>query len=186
MHLDLSEIVMRRGMKVGLDVDQPAVEDPDLVFAEPIRGHLVFSNQGDLVNIQGRAHTALKVECGRCLTDVVVPLDLQVEEHFPVDEVQHPNKPPTEDDDLDSIVRSVIYLDQGRPILDLDELLRQLIVMEVPIRTVCSEECAGLCPRCGANRNTDPCQCAEGDANRPLSGLAALLSDGEGADEKGE
>ena len=51
MLLDLSEIVIRQGMRVGVDVDQAGVEDPDLVFAVPIRGHLTFSNGGDVISV---------------------------------------------------------------------------------------------------------------------------------------
>jgi len=175
MQLDLSEIVMRKGMRTGFDLDEKGVEDPDLVFAAPVTGRLDFDNSGDLLNIRGRAETALSIACSRCLVDVRVPVRLQVEEHFPLDEVMHPNRPPGEDADFESIVSSVVYLDQGKPILDLDELLRQLIVTEVPLRTLCSDACKGLCPHCGANRNDTPCACVDEPHHTPLAGLAALL-----------
>jgi len=180
MLLDLSEIVMRQGMRVGLDVDQPGVEDPDLQFAEPLKGHLTFSNGGDVVSIQGKVHADLTMPCSRCLVDVRLPLEVPVEEHFPIDEVMHPNRQPKEDEEFDSIISTVVYLEQGRPILDLDELLRQLIVTEVPIRALCDEACAGLCPQCGANRNETPCQCDASQLNTPLAGLAALLDQPNG------
>jgi uncharacterized protein len=183
MHLDLSEIVIRTGMRTGLDVDQPLVEDPDLVFAEPLRGHLDFENSGDLINIRGTVNTALAIPCGRCLTEVHAPVELDVAEHFPLAEVIDPKRKPDEDADLDSIVSTVVYLDQGRPILDLDELLRQLIITEVPIQTLCSDACAGLCPQCGANRNETPCTCEDASRNTPLASLGALLEkQGNGSD----
>lgn len=180
MLLDLSEIVIRQGMRVSLDVDQPLVEDPDLVFAEPLKGKLDFENSGDLISITGEVDTALTIACSRCLTDVRVPIQLEVEERFPIDDVTHPNRPPEEGEEWETLVSSVVYLDQGRPILDLDELLRQLIVSEVPIRTLCDEECAGLCPECGINRNEAACNCGSAPVNTPLAGLAALLKDEDG------
>ena len=179
MLLDLSEIVIRHGMRVGHDVDQPDVDDPDLTFAEPLKGHLDFENGGDLISFHGRVNTAIIVPCSRCLADVRVPVRLDVEEHFPIEQVLHPDRPPAEDEEVDIDVSSVVYLDQGRPILDLDELLRQLILAEVPIRTLCTEACAGLCPHCGANRNEQPCRCEEEQLNTPLAGLGALLADKE-------
>lgn len=179
MLLDLSEIVIRDGMRVNHEVDQPRVEDPDLVFADPMKGTLTFENAGDLINIRGKIKSTLVIPCNRCLTDVRMPLDLQVEEHFPIEEVLHPNRQPEEGEDFDSTVSSVVYLDQGKPILDLDELLRQLIVSEIPIQTLCDDACAGLCPTCGGNRNETPCTCAEQNRNTPLAGLAALLQDEE-------
>lgn len=179
MLLDLSEIVIREGMRVNHEVDQPQVEDPDLVFAEPMKGTLTFENAGDLINIRGKIHSTLILPCNRCLADVRMPLNLQVDEHFPIDEILHPNRQPEEGEDYDTTVSSVVYLDQGKPILDLDELLRQLIVSEIPIQTLCDEACAGLCPTCGGNRNETPCTCEEQQRNTPLAGLAALLQNQE-------
>lgn len=179
MLLDLSEIVIRQGMKVGLDVDQPGVEDPDLVFAEPLKGHLTFDNGGDLINIHGPIDTVLTASCSRCLGDVRLPIHLDLEEHLPIENVTHPNRPPDPDEEVpDTDVSSIVYLDQGRPILDLDELLRQLIVSEMPIRVLCDEDCAGLCAVCGANKNETNCNCEEQNPSSPLAALAALLPDG--------
>lgn len=184
MLLDLSEIVIRSGMKVNLDVDQPGVEDPDLLFAEPLKGRLTFDNGGDLINIHGHVGTTLSIPCSRCLKDVRLPVQLEMEEHLPIDDVLHPNRPPAPDEEVpDTDISSIVYLDQGRPILDLDELLRQLIVSEVPIRTLCDEACAGLCPVCGANKNEAPCVCEERDTSSPFAALAALLPKGD-AEEK--
>jgi uncharacterized protein len=175
MLLDLSEIVMRSGMHVGLDLDEPGVEDPDLVFQEPMRGHLDFDNGGEVLSIHGNVKTAVTIPCARCLAEVRVPVDLQVEEHFPIEDVLHPKRQPEEGAEYDTTVSSVVYIEQGRPMLDLDELLRQLTLAELPIQTLCREECAGICARCGANRNEHPCACEDEPVNTPLAGLAALL-----------
>src|SRR5690349_13690467 len=132
MLLDLSELVIREGMHVGLDVDQESVEDPDLVFAAPLTGRLEFENSGDLISFHGRVNTALVAPCVRCLSDVKIPIRLDVDEHFPIEDVKHPRRKPEPGEEFDTVVSSVVYLDQGRPILDLDELLRQLIITEVP------------------------------------------------------
>lgn len=179
MLLDLSEIVIREGMRVNLEVGPSRVEDPDLLFVEPLGGTLTFENSGELVNIGGTVTSTLSIPCNRCLADVRVPLALQVDEHFPIEEILHPNRKPAEGEDYDTTVSSVVYLDQGKPILDLDELLRQLIVSEVPIQTLCDDACAGLCATCGGNRNETPCTCAEQAVHTPLAGLAALLKDEE-------
>jgi uncharacterized protein len=180
MLLDLSEIVIREGMRSSIAVDQPGVEDPDLEFVEPLRGRLSFANGGDVISIGGKVNTAVRASCSRCLAEVNVPVTLEVDEHFPIDDVLHPNRQPREGEEYDPQVSSVVHLDQGRPMLDLDEFMRQLVVAEIPIRSLCSEACAGLCPRCGANRNEGPCACVEEPANTPLSGLRALLKDQDG------
>lgn len=185
MLLDLSEIVMREGMRVDLDIDQAGVEDPDLVFARPLTGQLHFENSVELISITGKSETTLTIPCSRCLVDVAVPIGLQIQEHLPVDDVMHPNREPVEGAEIETVVSTIVYLDQGRPILDLDELLRQLIVTEVPIKTLCDEDCKGLCPQCGVNRNETPCDCAEQQRNTPLAVLGALLGNGAAGGEKG-
>lgn len=177
MMLDLSEIVVRQGMRVKLDVDQPGVEDPDLVYGAPLTGRLTFEHGGDLINIAGSVDTELIVSCDRCLQEVRQPVHLDVDEHLPISDVLHPDRPPREGEETELIIGSVVHLDQGRPILDLDELLRQLLVAERPVWTLCAEECRGLCPVCGANRNEAPCACGDGSQNRPLAALASLLDE---------
>jgi uncharacterized metal-binding protein YceD (DUF177 family) len=173
--LDLSEIVIREGMRSTVALDQAGVEDPDLVFVERLRGTLNFVNGGDLVNIDGEVHTTLALPCSRCLADAHLPVSIEPDEHFPIDQVCHPNRQPEEDDELDIVLSTVIYLDQGRPILDLDELLRQWLVAELPIRILCKDDCAGLCTTCGANLNETTCTCAPATENKPLGALASLL-----------
>lgn len=50
------------------------------------------------------------------------------------------------------------------PGLELEDLLREQILLSLPMRVLCREDCAGLCPRCGHNRNAGPCACAPGSA----------------------
>ncbi len=177
MFLDLSEIAVRKDMIVRQQVDQPRVEDPDLEFVSPLVGDLTFENSGDLLNISGEVDCAVTVPCARCLVEVEVPIHLDVEEHLPLVDVLNPTRELEPDEDPEIVIRTIIHLEQGRPILDLDELLRQWVVCELPMRTVCSEDCAGLCPTCGGNRNLDPCRCAEADRNMPFAALASLLGD---------
>ncbi len=175
MLLDLSEIVVREGMRVSHEVDQGGVEDPDLVFTLPLRGHLMFENSGSLLGIHGEMDTQLAIPCSRCLEEVPVPIHLDVDEHLPIQDVIKPDRVPDPDEEVETIVSTIVFLKQGRPILDLDELLRQLIFSEIPIRTLCNDDCRGLCFRCGANKNLRQCSCDEDGANRPLASLAVLL-----------
>jgi uncharacterized protein len=175
MLLDLSEIVMRSGMRSAVDVDQETLDDPDLRLAEPLVGRVEFRNGGDLLNISGRLKTVLEIPCARCLADVRVPISLGLDEHFPLEDVTHPTAPPEEGEEFDTLVSSIVHLDAGKPILDLDELLRQQILTEVPIRTLCGSACRGLCPLCGADLNQGPCACPAEPEETPFSKLAALL-----------
>lgn len=52
-------------------------------------------------------------------------------------------------------------VDKDNPILSLDDDIREEIIIEYPMQPLCSAECKGLCPRCGANRNEGLCHCSQ-------------------------
>jgi len=60
------------------------------------------------------------------------------------------------------------YVGEG---MDLEDSLREQILLAVPIKTLCRYDCKGLCPTCGANRNEQPCGC---DQSKPDPRWAAL------------
>jgi uncharacterized protein len=61
--------------------------------------------------------------------------------------------------------------------LDLEPLARDAVLLELPLAPLCVADCRGLCPTCGANRNTEPCECAA-PVDPRWSGLDTLR-DGE-------
>ncbi len=68
--------------------------------------------------------------------------------------------------------------------LDLTELLRQNILLSMPIKPLCSDECKGLCPTCGRNLNEGPCNCPSDSGGSAFAALAALLEDTSDKDKK--
>lgn len=179
MKLDLSEISQRPNMRVVVDVDQPCVEGADFVCAEPVRGELTFVNSGDLLLIDGTVGTAIELPCDRCLEPARLPMQVPVEERFPLEEVLHPRLPAEEEPEFDNTLVTVVNLEAGKPILNLDELIRQQLVMNLPIQILCDPACRGLCVQCGANLNHGDCVCKPDAAASPLAGLAALLREEE-------
>jgi uncharacterized protein len=106
-------------------------------------------------------------------------MEVPIEERFPLAEVLHPRLPTEEEVEFDNTLATVVNLEAGKPILNLDELIRQQVVMNLPIQILCDPVCRGLCPTCGANLNQGDCACEPDAAASPLAGLAALLRDGE-------
>ena len=58
--------------------------------------------------------------------------------------------------------------------LMLEDVLREQVLLSLPVRTLCKPDCKGLCPRCGANRNTQPCSCDESPADSRWEALTGL------------
>lgn len=109
------------------------------------------------VHVRGRVDLVLKTECSRCLGDMTRVVD------SPIDVVMLPvgvERPSTEEevelneDDLG------ISLYQNNEI-DLGEIVRDEVFLQLPMTPVCRKGCAGLCDNCGANLNEGSCGCPE-------------------------
>ena len=58
--------------------------------------------------------------------------------------------------------------------LSLEDVLREQVLLSLPVRTLCKPDCKGLCPRCGQNRNSQACSCDEGPSDPRWEALAEL------------
>jgi len=178
MKLDLSEIAAHLGKRIKYEMNEPPLEDIEngLKCVEPVTGEITFSNSGRHIVARGRLKTAIEVECARCLGPYRVDLELPIEEAIQI--AGHvPDMPEEEEEEeLPEEEKEPLFVDN---ILDLSELLRQDILVVVPIKPLCSEECAGLCPRCGKNLNEGPCECPPEDGDTPLAVLGSLLTEQE-------
>jgi uncharacterized protein len=120
---------------LGLDLDGPV----------EVKGRL--AQTGDLEFFwQARVTGKLRGSCRRCLTDLVYPLDTDIEVLFSAD-------PDAADDP------SVYPLSAPVTRVDVRPAVREEVALAVSAYPLCREDCAGLCPRCGADLNAGPCRC---------------------------
>ena len=69
---------------------------------------------------------------------------------------------------------------QAAAVLELDDAVRTAVLLELPSRILCKEDCRGLCAQCGANLNVNACSCQKDLTSRnPFSALASLLNEDE-------
>jgi len=109
---------------------------------------------GEAVAVVGRFRADGTLACSRCLEDVQWTVDepYTVEYRWPASTLTE-EEVGLEEDDLD-----VVFLEDNE--LDLLELAAEQILLTLPMRILCDEGCAGLCPTCGANRNRSvTCEC---------------------------
>ena len=131
-----------------------SLEDADLRLIEPaeVRGRI--RRTGDEVEFIGSLKTTLETVCARCLKPVAVPFFADFDKRFTTSvswgsEEQHE----LASDDLN------LSIFDGTAI-DLEQVVREQLLLEKPAQTLCRESCQGLCPACGADRNTKSCKCA--------------------------
>lgn len=163
MKLDLTEIALNPGKRKDYIIDEEGLGSIDEVISEaPIKGVLKFTNTHGLIYAKGNFTTTVKLQCGRCLEYFDFPISKDIEEIFPIvtGEIE-------EDNYLDDVDFPVFE----NYILDLGELIRQYILVEVPTQPLCIESCKGLCVGCGANLNKSKCHCEDKEINNPFKDL---------------
>ena len=129
------------------------LEDAEVRLVGPANIHGRIGRKGTEVELRGELDAKISVPCGRCLQPVEVPIHSKFAERFVPAvswgaETQHE----LAEEDLNLAVFD------GKAI-ELDDLVREEILLGVPGHVLCSEDCKGLCPTCGIDRNLGNCQC---------------------------
>ncbi|HWQ40941.1 MAG TPA: DUF177 domain-containing protein [Desulfosporosinus sp.] len=134
-----------------------------LSFQTPVRVQIQVNNTSKAMLVHGTIDTELRATCGRCLESFVYPLSLTFEDEW-IFRAQA-----TED-----LLETALLLDKDE--IEINERIFEQILLALPMKFICSSECHGLCPTCGANRNLTPCHCGEDDVDPRLAALAKWQS----------
>lgn len=176
MKLDLNEIALNIGKRIKYVLDEKPIEDMEGVKGvEPIKGEAVFTNTGSTIVVRGNFNTTVELECARCLSCFLMKIDLPIEEELPI--AGNTEWEAGEDEEelgLPEEEKEPIFENN---IFNLEEVLRQYILVAVPIKPLCSEECKGLCPQCGKNLAEGLCECKVDTVTSPFGALASLLKE---------
>jgi uncharacterized protein len=115
------------------------------------RADLLNHSVGD-IRVQGDLKVDVSAACDRCLEAVAFP----VQRHF--DLVYYPSSESEggEDEVAESAIDVGFYEGNG---LALNDVLREVVLLALPMQMVCGEDCKGICPVCGENRNQRDCDC---------------------------
>jgi len=125
-----------------------------------VQGEVRLTRTDRGILVKGTLHTEVEVTCSRCLSLFSCPLAVNIEEeYFPTTDVfsgaslSLPDEP------------GCFTIDEHH-ILDLTEAIRQYALLAVPMKPLCREDCAGLCPYCGHNLNQGTCNCLPQNSER--------------------
>lgn len=173
MKVDISSIREAHGDSVIFQgepiIDLSGVE-LDVELNQPVLVKGSVTNIGDGFLVQGEVSYKYLTYCNRCLESVSGSGNAEITEQFPL-------YPSTEDDES-------FYRFQG-DLLDLSECLRQQVLLSLPMKYICKDDCRGLCPQCGQNLNQQECNCKNDYLNPQFDKLKSLLNpEGGGPDGK--
>ena len=139
-----------------VNLDGLVVGDSSISPRSAIEVSMTCESQSDSITVMGSVSAPWAATCRRCLTPVAHWLTIQADEIFD-----------KRSEDGDSYPLEIDFI-------DLEPMVRDLILLELPIAPVCRDDCAGLCPECGTNRNEITCACGARRAPGPWDALDGL------------
>ncbi|MBP2019257.1 uncharacterized protein J2Z79_002684 [Symbiobacterium terraclitae] len=162
MRIDVSDIKEETGLhkRIDLSVSLQPIEfgGQEARFDRPFTGTAEIWNLGDRLLVQAALTGEAELSCGRCLGRYREPVEVSFDEEFVEGEPGEGEPAVQEDEDSG---RTVSFYTGDE--IDLTDPLRDNILLALPMKPLCSEDCQGLCPNCGADLNEGPCGCGRSD-----------------------
>ena len=149
-----------------------ATGDEDYRVTVPVDLRMTIHKDHDRFRLVGTVKTELELQCSRCLEPFVLPVDREFDLRYLPHGAAEPESDDEEAEVEDDDVAVTFYRDD---VIDLNELLREQFYLALPMKPLCREDCKGICPQCGTNRNTAPCECNPQWEDDRMAGLKTLL-----------
>ena len=167
MLINLSELFPVEGKSntytVSLEMTHFKGPDGSYKVVEKESVTLVITNQGERVlTVTGKAVLSLEMPCARCLEPVLVPFELEIDQELDMNQ--------TKEDRIEALDEQ-FYINGYN--LDVDQLVGNELTLNLPMRVLCSDNCKGICNRCGTNLNRGTCDCD----NRSLDPRMSVIQD---------
>ena len=165
MKIDLANIAGTPGARGRYSISEEVPPTDDVAPIGPVEGELEVENIGSLMLLRGVLRARVRLTCARCLASFELPVEMEVEEEFATETTE----PDVSTMDREEPEASAI----SDFVLDVSELIRQQLLVNVPMAAICREGCRGICPVCGQNLNEETCACAV----QPVDGRWSKLAD---------
>lgn len=159
MRVNISEIIKNHGayldIKFSEDLPDLDVIADEYIVKNPIdfKGRVV--NFSGILKLEGCLKTNYTAKCFRCLKEMDESIEIDITEDF-----VEAGKGDTDE----------AYTFEGNYI-DLDKPLKDNIILSLPTRKLCKEDCKGICPQCGCNLNEESCNCEDDKINPQMEVL---------------
>jgi uncharacterized protein len=167
VRIDLANIAGTPGARGRYSVSEDVAPTANVSCVGPVTGELQVENTGSLLLVRGRLHAVVRLICVRCLQAFERPLDITFEEEFATGETEPDGVTMDRDEPETSAMDDLV--------LDVAELTRQQLAVNMPIASVCREECRGICPQCGQDLTRGTCECSVEPVDSRWSRLSELL-----------
>ncbi len=162
---------------VELSAEEPLEGYPNLlalqeagecIFLSPLQVHLTVAREYDHIRVNGRVETALRLNCARCLAE----FQMEINSPFTIFYMRAAGLPLDEDVELaeEDMISATYEGDE----IDFSTEISEQILLAIPFKPLCKEDCRGLCPSCGAELNVTECACGQNHVNLKFTALKNL------------
>lgn len=166
MRIDLSELlsVDERKQDFQTDIEMESFNSKrgrfKFAYKEPVNIHIENAGKRK-IKCNANIKCALVIPCDRCLEDVTNEFDIDIDREIDLNNIQ---------DDSDFTA----YIEENE--LDVEKLVYNEILINLPMKVLCSENCKGICNRCGANLNSQTCNCETKELDPRMSKILDVFN----------
>ena len=166
MVIDLN--AMLRGEVNSIDIDFVLTPEiiQDVTFTDNARVHGKITNSAGYMRLKLQADLPYVGECARCLDEVRGVFSLDFERTVVTEGMVSEEK-------LEESADEYIVIEDGK--LELDDAVREELMIDFPRKLLCSGDCLGLCPKCGKHKKDGDCGCVTKEIDPRLEVLKKLL-----------
>ena len=144
-------------------------DDPfNIKLLRPVNVVLNLNRHPDHIRVTGKIEGALEVSCYRCLKPFPLPLN----EHVDLYLFEKARTPKEEEKEIEPEELAYEFFDGE--VIEVGWLVAEQIFLSLPVKVLCSEECRGICPGCGANLNEEACRCKADGGQSPFAKLKSI------------
>lgn len=140
-------------------------EKGDCSFLEPLQLDFTAAREFDHIRVHGRIETKVRYKCSRCLAEYDAALCAE----FTIFYTKTAKAPLEEEIALKE--EDLLSASYEGDTIDFTNEVEEQVLMEIPLKPLCREECKGLCGTCGADLNNGECECARNAAGFTFSAL---------------
>jgi uncharacterized protein len=147
--------------------DAAWLTEAGLRSTKPVCASLTLHRTGDhRVEVEGSVGTGIQLTCDRCLNDCNFLVDVR----FHV-VLLHSSEHDWSGKEVECRTAYLDVIEVDEPVADVEDILRQQVLLSLPTKQLCSLDCQGLCSRCGGDLNREHCPCSAGAAASPFAVL---------------
>ena len=148
-------------IKLSFEFQPVKFEGEEIIAVSMVVVNGQVNSKDEVLELKAHVKTNLELTCSRCLDTFIYPIDIDIEERFT-------NNPDLEDG-------GIMFVDGDT--INITEVIENCIISTLPIKRLCKEDCKGLCPECGVNKNVENCNCIDYDVDIRLAKLRELFGE---------